>query len=96
MGINTAWCEEFSKLRKLNGITWVCVEEECIDSKDLAASPLENGGIMTAEERAQMTAVTRKMEDVIGVVPPPNVYVMLLDEENFEQWDELFDEYEED
>jgi hypothetical protein len=97
-GINTAWCKQFSKLRKLEGIAWVCSEEECIDTNDLMACPLEDSDIATEEEYAEMTAVVmRKMKDVFRECEQqPDVYIKLLDEENFEQWDELFEEYEED
>lgn len=95
MGINTAWCGLFSNLRNLESMAWVCAEEEYIDSA--AAFPLTEADLwMTSEDRTYRTAaVGEKMEVVFREFQePPEVYIKLLDEETFEQWDELFEVYE--
>jgi hypothetical protein len=98
LGINTAWCVLFSKLRHLKSIAWVCSEDECFDSTDMSACTLDHGvSFMTDQERADMTAVVmQRMKAVFGEFQEqPEVNVYILGGDQSPEWDELFEGYEE-
>jgi len=92
-GINTAWCELFSKSRNLKSIAWVCFEEECIDCTDMFTNPIDYMSDDSLEDMASL--VTEKLNAVFEqFVEKPSVYVKILSEEIYDQWDELFEEYD--
>jgi hypothetical protein len=91
-GINTAWCELFSKLCNLKSIAWVCSEEECIDCTDMFTVPV--GDYMTDDQLKDMASLVKeKLNSVFEeFVEKPSVYVKILSEDIYEQWDELFED----
>ena len=87
LGMNTAWCEHFSSLRKLKDITWIAVDQECCDSNNPLQLPLE--GDDEEISRAEMVAtVTKKMMDAFqGFEQQPSISIQILDQQNYDQWD---------
>jgi hypothetical protein len=96
-GINTSWCRLFSQLRKLKTFAWISADEECFVSDDINLCPLDLAPMrVTDAARATLTDMVKdKMKVVFGEFePPPSIYVKVLKDEEFKQWDEIFDEYE--
>lgn len=93
-GINTAWCELLSKLRNLKRFDWVCFEGDCIDCTDMFTHPAET--YMTDDQPQDMASlVTERLDAVFeGFVEMPSVYVKILSDETYDQWNELFEEYD--
>jgi hypothetical protein len=96
-GINTAWCQLFSQMRKLESFSWVSADEECLVSDNMDHCPvvLFHRGISN-EARDTLTGIVEaKMREVFSEFEePPSVYIKLLDDENSQDWDEIFEEYE--
>jgi hypothetical protein len=96
-GINTAWCQLFSQLRKLESFAWVSDVEECFVSDDMDLCPLDMVPMEISDEARDTLKgiVETKMREAFGEFgTPPSIYVKLLGDENIEQWDEIFEEYE--
>ena len=100
MGINTAWCGLLSKLRNLKKIVWICVEEECVDTNDLFANPMDaSPNYETVEEIEEMASlITERMKVVFdGFSEQPSVYIKILEGDDLDEyWEGMKDDYHRD
>jgi len=88
MGINTAWCGLFSKLRNLKGLAWICNLDECVDTDDLFANPMDASSNHTVEGRLPYmmeSLITERMKVVFeGFSEQPLVRIEILSDDLLE------------
>ena len=100
-GINTAWCQLFSQLRKLESFAWAASVDECIVSDNMDLVPFDRESVMfeveiSDEARDTLQGIVEaKIREAFGEFgTPPSIYVELFGESSGRDWDEIFEEYE--
>jgi hypothetical protein len=94
MGINTGWCELFSRLRNLKSLLWVSSEQDYIDCTDISdVIPFESG--FDDDERTRISdMVMERMNAVFSEFQErPKVSVIILSQEYFRRWDVFYEGY---
>lgn len=89
-GINTAWCQQFSSLRKLKKIIWMAADQECCDSNNSLLLPFEGGGENMSDRGCidMSQIVTEKMTEAFREFEKlPLIHIIVLNEDVYDEWD---------
>jgi hypothetical protein len=91
MGINTAWANEFSSLRKLRDFYWRTMDQEFCDSNDPLDTPLDGSVDIFETSPEEMSDIfAARMEYAFrDFKEVPEYDIRILDDDHYEQWDEL-------
>ena len=96
-GINTAWYTEFRKLRILEHLDWITVEEEFLESENPMDLPMTSWGEdigTSAESEGPDDRLEKKIVEMFEAdferSPVQSVFVSIVaDEWRFSTWDDL-------